>query len=635
MSVPSDLIECERSSLKRVLLVDMPFGGVDRPAIGISTIKAELCSRGVACDIQYLNFRFAALVGPALYQWFSDRMSHMIFAGEWLFASHFFDGHIPAADHYFSYLRRELNIPEEHIRLITRMRELIPGFMEDCLKSIEWERYSIIGFSSTFEQNAASLALAYAIKSRHPEIAIVLGGANCEGSMGAALHRHFPFVDYVFTGPSDLSFPDFVERYGEATSFEDIPGLVFRRGEESVSTGPARGPRHLDELPVPDYQDYFEQLRSTTIANELAIRLQIETSRGCWWGMKHHCTFCGMYAEQMHFNSKSPKRVLAELEELVAKHGIRGIDAVDAIMDMSYFKALLPVLKARGLGLELFYELKANLSRQQVQLLAEAGIKFIQPGIESFHPRILKLMRKGTSPLQNVQLLKWCKQFGIEPTWNLLYGFPGEQASDYTEMVQFASKLLHLPPPRGCGKLRMDRFSPHFDNPEEFGFANVRPLKAYHYIYPLLDDEIAEIAYFFDYDYKDGRDPDRYAAPLVALVREWQERPKSGRDLTMSRSADRLVVRDSRQGVEDVIMLQGWEAIAYCCCDRALSLQAVADAVNEKEHDVSAEQVSRFLEDQTNRGLMLRDGTCYLSLAVDVSPVAADDTLSDDQLAAA
>ena len=74
--------------------------------------------------------------------------------------------------------------------------------------------------------------------------------------------------------------------------------------------------------------------------------------------------------------------------------------------------------------MELFYEVKANLKKAQVRLLRDAGVRVIQPGIESFSSNVLARMRKGVKGLQNIQLLKWCKEFGITPHWNLLWGFP-------------------------------------------------------------------------------------------------------------------------------------------------------------------------------------------------------------------
>ena len=131
--------------------------------------------------------------------------------------------------------------------------------------------------------------------------------------------------------------------------------------------------------------------------------------------------------------------------------------AVDNILDMRYFRDVLPRLRDRPLGLTLFYETKANLTKAQVQLLRDAGVLAIQPGVESLSSHVLQLMRKGVTALQNIQLLKWCSQYQVTAAWNLLYGFPGETVEDYEALAGTLDALWHLPPPHAVGAVRMDR----------------------------------------------------------------------------------------------------------------------------------------------------------------------------------
>jgi len=93
-------------------------------------------------------------------------------------------------------------------------------------------------------------------------------------------------------------------------------------------------------------------------------------------------------------------------------------------------------------------------------------------------------MRKGTTAIRNIELLKWCKEYDVKPYWNLLYGFPGETADDYAETTAFLPAIWHLDPPTGCGPIRMDRFSPYHTDPEGFGLADVRPMASFTYLYP-------------------------------------------------------------------------------------------------------------------------------------------------------
>src|SRR5262249_20771184 len=162
-----------------------------------------------------------------------------------------------------------------------------------------------------------------------------------------------------------------------------------------------------------------------------------------WWGQRMHCTFCGLNGERMRFRSKSPTRVLSELASLRAEHPGLPIGVVDNILDMSYFHTVLPALAADGGALRLFYEVKANLRKEHVRLLRDAGVRDIQPGIESLSDGVLRLMRKGVSALQNIQLLKWCVELGVHPVWNVLWGFPGEDPAEYIRMARLVPLLTH------------------------------------------------------------------------------------------------------------------------------------------------------------------------------------------------
>jgi ribosomal peptide maturation radical SAM protein 1 len=177
----------------------------------------------------------------------------------------------------------------------------------------------------------------------------------------------------------------------------------------------------MDEVPVPRFDEYFRRLEKSPLATTILPQIPFETSRGCWWGMKAHCTFCGLNGLDMKFRSKSPARVVDELSAQAARHAVLDFTAVDNILDMKYFATLLPDLAARKLDFGFFYETKSNLKEAQVVALEAAGVRAIQPGIESLSTPTLALMRKGVTAIQNIRLLKWCAMHGVRVVWNLLY----------------------------------------------------------------------------------------------------------------------------------------------------------------------------------------------------------------------
>jgi ribosomal peptide maturation radical SAM protein 1 len=610
----------------------MPFGALDRQALGLSLLKAGLERSGLPCEIRYLNFPFAEFVGYKVYEWITYEAPHTAFVGEWCFTAELY-GDRPEIDRRYiqTVLRDTWQLSEADVVSVERVRALSGPFLDYCMQAVPWKTYRIIGFTSTFEQNLASLAMAQRIKFIYPDTVIVFGGANWESEMGLELHRHFPFVDYVCSGEAEESFPALVRRVLAHEPLDgserSIPGIVYRDQQTGVSvfTGSHVPIRDLDSLPFPDFSDYFAALDQSTVSAHVAPKLLFETSRGCWWGAKSHCTFCGLNGTTMAYRSKSAARVMEELTCLVHHWKLQLVEVVDNILDQSYFHSLFPALAQTNLSLQLFYEVKANLTRKQVALLRQAGVSRIQPGIESLSDRVLKLMRKGTTGLRNLQLLKWCLEYGIKPEWNLLYGFPGEKLEDYASTREMLPVICYLPPPSACGPLRLDRFSPYFERPSEFGLTNVRPVAAYHYLYPFEDDSLSRIAYYFDFDYEPNVDPHNCASEVSGLAENWRRQniEQVGIPRALYRSEGSLVILDSRFGAySPEVIFSGLEQAAYEYCDELRGGLAVIRYLRRAfpETFFEDERVMRFLDSLVAHGLMVSDGKHYLSLAIGTRP---------------
>src|SRR5437870_11072600 len=82
-----------------------------------------------------------------------------------------------------------------------------PQYLTRMLTEIDWGQYKIVGFTSTFDQNVASLTMAKLIKDLYPSIAIVFGGANYDGEMGLEHLRAWPWIDFVVVGEGEVPFP--------------------------------------------------------------------------------------------------------------------------------------------------------------------------------------------------------------------------------------------------------------------------------------------------------------------------------------------------------------------------------------------------------------------------------------------
>jgi len=423
-----------------VILVSMPFAEVQRPSIALGLLRAALSGTGISSKVVYGNFAFAETIGLVAYQAMqSAPTDHLL--GEWCFARGLLSepSGNGASDRENEYLDLVLEVRctgfparlEQRKELMRWIRAKAGASVNAIAESIVACRPRIVGCSSVFQQHCASLALLKRIRELSPQTVLLMGGANCEGEMGVATLQTFPWVDCVVSGEADGMFAELCRvllEHGRSADPAALPyGAISQAHlrDASLDAPPKPVLRDMDALPIPDYDDYFDTLRASTLANLIEPGLLAESSRGCWWGEKSHCTFCGLNGIGMKYRSKSPERVLSELAELSRRYGTRSFQFVDNILDMSYFKTVLPALAGASDKYSLFYEIKANLKRDQVRLLADAGARWVQPGIESLDDNALRLIGKGNSALMNLQLLKWSREFGVDVSWNILCGLPG------------------------------------------------------------------------------------------------------------------------------------------------------------------------------------------------------------------
>ena len=625
----------------RVLLVQMPFFRLESPSLGLELLAASLRRAGVQSEVAYLNLELSRRVGKRAYGWISSRAPRYLLLGDLVFAPGLHGEEIPPA-RLASLIaglgrRRESGVPDW---LVAGYPELVRSALDllgEQGQAIARGGYDLVGIGTLFHVVPA-LALARAIKETPGAPPVILGGSNCEGEMGEQLHLSYPFVDYVCRGEGEELIVQLVGQLEGAQRGPAIPGLLWRdaggetRGRRSsratvgAEGGPARG--GLDGLPLPRYHDWLERVRSLGVLGPDELRLPLETSRGCWYGERRHCVYCGFTGEAMTFRTKSPTRIVEEVSDLV-QLGARFLHCVDNIPDPRSFEAVLPRLTALANECQLFWEVMPNLTCRQVELLRKSGVRWVQAGIESLSTRVLRLMGKGTSALQNVRFLKYAAQWGIGASWSLLFGFAGEDPSDYREMQALMPALAHLQPPYADHQqVRVDRFSPMFRARQ--GLKKVLPARAYHDALRLEPEAVARLAYYFDYEYVDQPDPYEYTRGCAEETRRWREATATAALVCFERG-DALHLLDTRPvAAPGEAELRGIARQTFLAAEHGASLGEIAAGIGASPAAARA-ALAPLLD---RRWIVELDGR-YLSLAVPVDawippgvpPVLVRDTL--------
>lgn len=611
-----------------VLLISPPWRFPTEPSLGVATLASVLRREGLAVD---------TLSGTHLFPRSSTDPRLMSAYSMFFFTPHAFPE--VSADRcadatVAAFLRgcnldglrlpprsatlEQLGEDEAAIRATVHANVVRAGVCIDrCVQRVLEASYDVVCLSCTFElQLTAALAIAARLRAARPELRIALGGAACFGPAAGELAAAFDTIDAVCYSEGDEVIVPLVKALRGGRPLSEVPGIVWT-DEHDVTrrTPPPPLSRELDRLPIPDYHDFVEQ-HARSEWSDLPLTLFFETSRGCWWGHKHLCTFCGLNTDASVYRRKSAERAVEEICHLHDTYpAAERLQAADNILDMGYLEAVLPRLAEWRLGrerpLRMFWEIKTNLQRAQIQTLAEAGVDIVQPGIESFSDDTLRLLNKGATGQTQIQVLKWLYEHGIQPSYNLLVMNPGESEASYHEMVALAPYLVHLPPPRVL-PMELHRFSPYFTDPARHQITNVRPRERYARVFGEGRVDTARLAYVFDFDHPMRSDEAlrraqrRFSERMIEWGRGWR------RDMALYVVVGaEVIVADRRSAPLKRHRLSGLGRQLFAAVDRSRARRALL-----REHPTTAPEVVQCALDtwQARRWVCRDEADRYLGV---------------------
>lgn len=613
-----------------VVLVYMPFGQLTMPSLALEQINAQLCGAGMRSQCRYLNVDLAEMMGIQHYMNVSSQLATDFQFGEYLMSDTDNLDEDVFEQYHSSYFKQVTSLPTTPLDFAKLRRDTIPAFMDHALDTLLGKKSpKIVAFTLMFFQTAGAIRLARSIKDRSPDTLIVVGGPCAHDRMGLELISNTDCVDVVATGETDGVVCQLFQLLLNGEEPAGLPGILYRDQFGQVVTthfdcAPTE-PEQLDQLPYPDYTPYLDRMHATGWLQQYpmvakTLMLPFETSRGCWWGAKVHCKFCGLNALHMNYRSRSPATTIRLVEHLHATWPNFGLFAVDNILPHSYYKQVLPALADLNDGsLSMFYEIKSNLTRKQVRELVQSGIRMVQPGIESFSTDLLKIMGKGVSGIQNLFALRLFTEYGIIPSWLVLFRFPGEQPEHYVQNARALEEIYHLPPSEGLmAPVEMHRFSPYFKQSEVYA-QKVAPKPWYKEIFGETTYNYDELGYYFDANWLDvGSFESHYSVAWHAFVRWvelWRDSPQAPRFEWETTEAGKCIeVVDSRSGVETIHHLRGFKMRVFQSLTDLMSMpQLLAQFQDE---DVETELIEQTVDDLVAKGLCFQEDRKYVTLAL-------------------
>lgn len=529
-----------------VLLVASPFSLIEMPCIGLEILKTISNSLGIKTSVLYANFLFANLIGVEKYQKISQvLMSMHTMLGERIFANAV-DKTMPILG--FNFLKRyddnfneifEKSSSIDEMELIAKKAD---EWSDALANAIVKRDFKIVGISTGHQQTNAAISLINKIKKYNKDIICVIGGSSCDGDMATGVLSLCNNADYVFCGESEISWKYFLTSYRDGV----MPNNRIIKSEYLAN---------LDEIRSDDnyYNDFYKQLNYLDLIKEEKTSLMYESSRGCWWGEHHKCSFCGVNGWNRHYRHKSEQKVKNELTNMLKAHPkVKRIQMVDTLMPRNYLDRLISIIKNEFPYVSLFYEQRADLSFKQVLQLKLSGIKYTQVGIEALSTNLLKLVNKGLKAEQNIKFLRYAKSVGLLVGWNLLTEIPNDRKEDWINFLELLPLIYHLNPPLLIRPLEIVRFSPFFEQPTEYGIQNITPDQVYSEIFSQSTD-LEKIAWLFNADYySDSKDNRVLNHRIKHEVQKWIETWKRGKvnipSLNITKKNADFYLEDSRFG---------------------------------------------------------------------------------------
>jgi len=337
-------------------------------------------------------------------------------------------------------------------RLLPRLTNLLPG---------------ALGISLTYpSQVIPAMTLAALLKERMPEAPVIFGGNIISAWYDTldACPDLFDWVDFLIAFEGETPLHSLLSALQQGGPLPLVPNLVYRvQGE--VRKNPV-GMEDPDLLPTPDYRGLPLDLY---LAPENVFSLY--NSRGCYWSK---CRFCAVSPAmgQVH-RVRSPERVHADMVALHQRHQGKFISFVDDCIPPSSLRSLATLLKERGPDIYWQGEVRFEpaLTGELLARLKEAGCLNLIFGLESYAPRVLALMDKGTSPGEIRRIIGDCRRLGLAFNLQFFFGFPGETPAEAELTSKFVQTQAHGAATFSFGIFELQRGSQVEKNPSAYGLA--------------------------------------------------------------------------------------------------------------------------------------------------------------------
>lgn len=423
----------------KIALIQCPAFGIDRPPLALGYLTAFLRKHGYEVSVFDLN--------ADLYSRTEQEKKKF-----WEF------------QHVFQWMDKEYFSDQG----------LLPGsYFKDWAQLLT--AFDIIGFSVQSSSLTASIKLAKELKSIIPDKTIVFGGPlNLSYGIDHAYYllqleneKGVKIVDVVALGEGEETLLDIVKRLEAKASLDGCPGTIIREDEHFANNGFRPLIKDLDSIPFPVFSDF-------PVKYKFQNRFPILASRGC----VHRCVFCDDTLIWERYRVRSAENIAEEMR-LRKKEGAEFLEFNDLLIngDLRQLGRLCDLLIREKLNIPWGGSacVDNHMDLNFLKRLKRAGCCYLNYGIESASPRVLREMNKGFTIEEAKRAIEDTYQAGISVCTNWIVGFPTETDDDFQETLDFVKgNIGYLRNNIMVNSFILKYTSLLFENRESFGVVSDR-----------------------------------------------------------------------------------------------------------------------------------------------------------------
>jgi radical SAM superfamily enzyme YgiQ (UPF0313 family) len=301
-------------------------------------------------------------------------------------------------------------------------------------------------------------AVCSAVKAAHPETKLLLVGGHVAALPERTMKEES--VDFVAGGEGLYTIVELIEALRSAQPhLSNVRGLWYREGKTIRRNNPAPLLANLDGempgvswdlLPMHRYRAHnwhcFGDLNREPYA-------ALYTTLGC----PYHCSFCCIQSPFKEGEAQSgfkesvntyrfwnPKSVVAQLDTLVQKYGVKNVKIADEmfVLNPAHVRGLCDLIIERGYDLNIWAYARVDTVRDDmVEKLKRAGFNWIALGIESASEKVRDGVQKGFEENEVFETVEKIQAAGINVIGNYIFGLPEDDMASMQATLDLALEL--------------------------------------------------------------------------------------------------------------------------------------------------------------------------------------------------